>query len=229
MANVRWGAKTKQATLVATDRMPVTTDVGVSDTDKYFTPEEMFDYIMGSLSASEADINLLAGASAAGLTDSELLYVNGVTSAIQTQIDAKADTSHSHVSPLTLLGNQGSLLATYVLDATGSSVNGQPTFDISVNIPEGATIIGSALRVGSALSQSASAAYTGGSTQSIGNIAAATNSKVEAMFDPNTDVFVASGATNIRVTADAANFTSIGTVRAITYYQFLSPMADAGI
>lgn len=44
------------------------------------------------------DLNLLSGQAAGGLTSTELGYVNGVTSAIQTQIDGKAATSHNHAA-----------------------------------------------------------------------------------------------------------------------------------
>jgi len=40
-ANVRWKDKADIGTLAATDRMPVTDDIGVSNIDKYFTPAEM--------------------------------------------------------------------------------------------------------------------------------------------------------------------------------------------
>lgn len=43
-----------------------------------------------------ADLNVLSGADAAGLTAAELLFVNGVTSALQAQIDGKAASSHTH-------------------------------------------------------------------------------------------------------------------------------------
>ena len=43
-----------------------------------------------------ADLNILSGADAGGLTAAELLFVNGVTSAIQAQINGKAPTAHSH-------------------------------------------------------------------------------------------------------------------------------------
>jgi hypothetical protein len=42
-----------------------------------------------------ADLNILSGAAAAGVTATEFGYLNGVTSAIQTQIDAKAPTAGS--------------------------------------------------------------------------------------------------------------------------------------
>jgi len=45
---------------------------------------------------STADLNILNNADASGLTAAELLFVNGVTSAIQAQIDGKAPSAHSH-------------------------------------------------------------------------------------------------------------------------------------
>jgi hypothetical protein len=45
-----------------------------------------------------ADLDILAGAAAAGLTAAELLFVNGVTSGIQAQIDGKSATGHSHAA-----------------------------------------------------------------------------------------------------------------------------------
>lgn len=45
---------------------------------------------LATVTATTADLNLLSGASASGLSAAELLYVNGVTSAIQTQINDKA-------------------------------------------------------------------------------------------------------------------------------------------
>lgn len=45
------------------------------------------------ITASASEINILDGAT---LTTTELNYVDGVTSNIQTQIDSKANSSHSH-------------------------------------------------------------------------------------------------------------------------------------
>ena len=48
MATVRWKDKTDIATLAGGDRMPVT-DVDDTNTDKYFTPDEMETFIGGAL------------------------------------------------------------------------------------------------------------------------------------------------------------------------------------
>src|SRR3990167_6762092 len=47
------------------------------------------------VTATAAEVNKLAG-TPAGLTATEIGYVDGVTSAIQTQIDGKSDTGHTH-------------------------------------------------------------------------------------------------------------------------------------
>ena len=155
------------------------------------------------------------------------------TSSVQTQLNAKAATVHTHASPLTLTsGGYGTVLSTYALSATGTSISGQPNFKIYVNIPTGAVIVGAALRVDSILSTSASAAYTaGGSAQSIGSIAAAQDSKLETFFDVNTDTPITSNVTFITITADAeVNFDdSTGSITVVVYYQWITPMNDVGV
>jgi hypothetical protein len=54
--------------------------------------------ILNGVTAVAADLNILAGADAAGLTAAELLFVNGVTSAIQIQLDSKPAIIHGHVA-----------------------------------------------------------------------------------------------------------------------------------
>lgn len=58
---------------------------------------------ISGLTASASDLNLLAGAAAGtgafssnSLSSTELSYLNGVTSAIQTQLNGKASSSHTH-------------------------------------------------------------------------------------------------------------------------------------
>ena len=60
------------------------------------TPAEL--NILDGVTAVAADLNIVAGADAAGLTAAELLFVNGVTSNIQTQLNGKAATSHTHAA-----------------------------------------------------------------------------------------------------------------------------------
>lgn len=49
--------------------------------------------ILDGVTSVAADLNILSGADAAGLTAAELLYVNGVTSGVQTQIDSLVNLS----------------------------------------------------------------------------------------------------------------------------------------
>lgn len=57
--------------------------------------QNTFPAINGVMSASEEELNILDGAL---LTTTELNYVDGVTSAIQTQINGKAATAHNHAA-----------------------------------------------------------------------------------------------------------------------------------
>ena len=72
---VRWKDKDDIATLAATDRLPVTDDVGVSNIDKHTTPAEIFTYVMSGVSTTERDI--LDGAT---VSTAELNILDGVTS-----------------------------------------------------------------------------------------------------------------------------------------------------
>lgn len=65
------------------------------------------------VTATAADLNILSGQSAAGLTGTELGYVNGVTSAIQTQLDEKVDVAGETLG--------GIFLSTYTSVGTVSS------------------------------------------------------------------------------------------------------------
>jgi len=51
-----------------------------------------------AVNATPADLDILAGAAAVGLTTTELLFLNGVTSDLQAQLDAKAVIAHAHTA-----------------------------------------------------------------------------------------------------------------------------------
>ncbi len=51
-----------------------------------------------AVNATPADLDILAAAAAAGLTATELMFLNGVTSGLQAQIDAKGDAVHTHAT-----------------------------------------------------------------------------------------------------------------------------------
>lgn len=54
--------------------------------------------VLNGYTGNTADLNVLAGAAVAGITPTELAYLNGVTSAIQTQLDGKAASVHTHAT-----------------------------------------------------------------------------------------------------------------------------------
>jgi microcystin-dependent protein len=69
---------------------PVSTD-GLSQADDHLrliksTIKSTFPSIDGAVTSTEDDLNIVSGASAAGVTAAEFQYLNGVTSAIQTQL-----------------------------------------------------------------------------------------------------------------------------------------------
>jgi hypothetical protein len=66
-----------------------------------------------------ADLNVMAGAAAAGLTPAEMAFLNGVTSAIQTQLDAKALSARQIISGVGLQG--------------GGDLTGDRTLDFDLN------------------------------------------------------------------------------------------------
>jgi len=76
---------------------------------------------LDTVTAVAADFNILAGASGAGLTAAELLHVNGVTSAIQTQIDAKVPTTRT-VTAGTFLSGGGALSSNITLNFSTSGI-----------------------------------------------------------------------------------------------------------
>jgi len=76
-----------------------------------------------------ADVNLLAGADAAGLTSAELQYLIGVTSAIQTQIDSKLSTTLAQNRMF--VGNSSGVATTLAPGTSGyilTSQGGVPTW-----------------------------------------------------------------------------------------------------
>lgn len=54
--------------------------------------------ILDGYTGTTGDLNILSGADVGGLTAAELMYVAGVTSDIQTQINGKAASSHTHAA-----------------------------------------------------------------------------------------------------------------------------------
>jgi hypothetical protein len=77
MANVRWKDKSDIVALADTDRIPVTDDVGVSNTDKYFTALEMATYVGTGLTMTGT---LACGANV--LSGSAIAFTGGTIDAI---------------------------------------------------------------------------------------------------------------------------------------------------
>jgi hypothetical protein len=69
-----------------------------------------------------ADLNILSGAAAAGVTATEFGYLNGATSAIQTQIDAKAPIASPTFTGTTTAPTVSSTTIT-ATTVTGTTVN----------------------------------------------------------------------------------------------------------
>jgi DNA/RNA-binding domain of Phe-tRNA-synthetase-like protein len=115
---------------------PVSTD-GLSQADDHLrliksTIKSTFANIDGAVTSTEDDLNIVSGASAAGVTAAEFQYLNGVTSAIQTQFDnltsAKANLSGASFTGAVDVNN--TLTANALALDNGSS---DWTFEVSSN------------------------------------------------------------------------------------------------
>ena len=138
--------------------------------------------------------------------------------------------SINHVPEVSIIGSTGGL-KTKSSEATGTATAAS-AFDIEVNIPSGAKILGCQLRVDVLLSAgtgvSWSAAYIDGSTQTLGTgLAFAKNTKVNTFFDEAAVTAITGAETDIRVTVNTADFIAGGKITAIVYYQEMTAMGDA--
>ncbi|MFA5753980.1 MAG: hypothetical protein WC905_01285 [Patescibacteria group bacterium] len=113
-------------------------------------------------------------------------------------------------------------------EATGTPSGTTTYFDITVNVPSGARLLGTQLRVDTALTtgETWSAAYQTGSSTVIAAAgqAVAKNTKINKMHVDE----ITTDTTVIRITRDAGNFTdSVGVIRAICYYETFETMEDS--
>lgn len=111
--------------------------------------------------------------------------------------------------------------------ATGTSTTGNPTFDIQVNIPAGARILGTQLYVTSVLSDNWDSAFINGNTAVISsNTSLLAGAVVNSIYDSFLASAIASAETDIRVTKNGGgNFSNnTGTIRAVVYYAVMSNM-----
>jgi hypothetical protein len=120
-----------------------------------------------------------------------------------------------------------------ISEAVGTAAAAQ-TFNIEVNIPSGAKILGCQLRVDTLLTSgdggvSWEAEYVGGVVATLGGgYAFAKDTQAMLLFDTNAAVDVANAEVDIKITCNAAkNFQVGGQIRAIVYYQELIPMDAA--
>jgi len=106
------------------------------------------------------------------------------------------------------------------------------TDKIEVNIPTGAIIVATQLRVDVAVTNAGdntwAAAFSGGSTAAIqaAGGAAAKNTKVNTFFDANGATAIAASETDITLTPQGADFTA-GEITAVVYYYTLTALDDA--
>ena len=114
-------------------------------------------------------------------------------------------------------------IKTMVYEALGTAIAAK-TFSIAVNVPTGARIIGTQLKVMRVLVSSDggtafSAAFATGSTQACGTaVAYAAGTTQNTFFNPNAATPVTSAVTTITITGDSSKtFAAGGTVRAIVY------------
>lgn len=115
-----------------------------------------------------------------------------------------------------------------VAEATGTAT-AAATFNIAVNVPSGALLVGHQLRVDTALSNNWDAAYATGSTTAIStNSAKEKSTKVTDFINVNAATGITTDVTIITITRNGGgNFTAGGVVRAIVYYFNFDAMPDA--
>ena len=115
---------------------PAATD-GLAQADDHLrliksTVKSTFPNIDGPMTATEADLNLMTGAAAAGITSTELGYLDGVTSSIQAQLTAIQVIPSGVI--LLWSGTLGSIPTGYVLcDGTNGTPNLTSRFVVGAN------------------------------------------------------------------------------------------------
>lgn len=116
------------------------------------------------------------------------------------------------------------------VDANSGALSGA-TGTITVDIPAGALLIGVTLNndvatVDDAGDDTYTAAFSGGSSISIGaGIAATINTKTKTFIDANSATAITSDVTQITLTPNGGNFTA-GDIRAVVVYAVMKDLAD---
>jgi len=204
----------------------------------------------GDSSLTAADIvNVAAGAIAAtnvqtalNELDSEKTNLAAVKadSDVASAISLKHAESHTHMTYAALAHDHtyvsvvgallGGGLVRQVKSAQGTAT-AAATFNIPVQVPAGAVILGAQLRVDVALTAgtgtSWEATYNTGASQVIATGKAfAINTKANAPFDHKTDTDITSNVTDITITCNAADFIAGGKITAIVYYEEYTPLGN---
>jgi len=152
-------------------------------------------------------------------------------------IDAKINqalltTSAPTFSGETISGTTGGLVRG-IAEAT-ASITAAATVTLQANVPSGARVIGTQMRVDSALASGEmwNAAFTGGASQVIAaSQSEDANTKISKMFDANAATDILSSEADIAIQRSSNpgvdTFTAQGTIRAIVYYETFEAMGDA--
>jgi hypothetical protein len=123
-------------------------------------------------------------------------------------------------------GSGGGYYRTFA-EASGTPSGTTTTFDISVDVPAGAKLLGAQLRVDTALTagETWGAAYVTGSSTVLAapGQAVAQNTKVNKMHVDE----ITTATTKVRITRDSGNFTNaVGVIRAIVCYETFTAMGS---
>jgi len=179
------------------------------------------------LATAEQINQLSTGTIVAALTGNVTGNVEGnVTGNVTGDVTGDVDAQVVTVGHPTQGGSMDITVAVAEADITADA-----SVTIPVAVPAGAKILGASLNVETALTagETWDAAYATGSSQAIASeVAVAKNTKVNAIFDVNTDTDIASDETNIAITKNGGGaFTAAGKIKAAVYYVVLNDLPDA--
>jgi hypothetical protein len=180
---------------------------------------------VGTAAHASTDLKLTNGA----LLDNQTASTLTITSPVETHVNT---TSATFTTPIiaAIMGTTGGLNLKKG-EATTGALSGA-SGSCAVNVPSGALIIGSQLRVDTLITSGDGgttwgAIYATGATQTIAaNTTAFTaNTKVNKFFDANAATPITSGQTTITVAPNSGTFSG-GVIRCITYYLDMTAMAS---
>jgi hypothetical protein len=176
-----------------------------------------------------ADMHFLVGNN--GATEAMTILNSGNVGIGTTAPATKLDVAGSMQVSSTVALSLGGYVRTFA-EATGTPAGTSTAFNIAVDVPATAKLLGCQLRVDTAFTagETWSAAYYNaggfGVTITATGQAVAQNTKVNIM---HLDMITATtGDIKVRITRDAGNFTNgVGVMRAIVYYEMFTAMGNA--